>query len=97
MERVNRSAFLNTSNCNDFKTLVQVFSNYRLISSNCFPLLVVAFESIGGKRKELPEIDPKAHVMEQVKGIEPSTRAWEALILPLNYTCVFAALSVPLI
>ncbi len=25
--------------------------------------------------------------MEQVKGIEPSTQAWEARILPLNYTC----------
>ena len=27
--------------------------------------------------------------MEQVKGIEPSCSAWEADILPLNYTCVF--------
>lgn len=26
--------------------------------------------------------------MEQVKGIEPSTSAWEADVLPLNYTCV---------
>ena len=25
--------------------------------------------------------------MEQVKGIEPSCSAWEADILPLNYTC----------
>lgn len=25
--------------------------------------------------------------LEQVKGIEPSTQAWEARILPLNYTC----------
>ncbi len=25
--------------------------------------------------------------MEQVKGIEPSTPAWEAGVLPLNYTC----------
>jgi hypothetical protein len=24
--------------------------------------------------------------LERVKGIEPSTRAWEALVLPLNYT-----------
>ena len=24
--------------------------------------------------------------MERVKGIEPSTRAWEARVLPLNYT-----------
>lgn len=25
--------------------------------------------------------------MEQVKGIEPSSQAWEACILPMNYTC----------
>ena len=27
--------------------------------------------------------------LEQVKGIEPSWPAWEAGVLPLNYTCVF--------
>ena len=26
--------------------------------------------------------------MEQVKGIEPSHSAWEADVLPLNYTCM---------
>ena len=26
-------------------------------------------------------------ILEQVKGIEPSCSAWEADILPLNYTC----------
>lgn len=26
--------------------------------------------------------------LEQVTGIEPALKAWEALILPLNYTCV---------
>lgn len=26
---------------------------------------------------------------EQVKGIEPSTSAWEADVLPLNYTCTY--------
>lgn len=26
--------------------------------------------------------------LEQVAGIEPATKAWEALILPLNYTCM---------
>ena len=25
--------------------------------------------------------------MEQVAGIEPALNAWEALVLPLNYTC----------
>jgi hypothetical protein len=29
---------------------------------------------------------PWAFVMERVTGIEPASRAWEALILPLNYT-----------
>ena len=27
-------------------------------------------------------------VLEQVKGIEPSYQAWEARVLPLNYTCI---------
>lgn len=27
-------------------------------------------------------------LMEQVKGIEPSSQAWEARILPMNYTCM---------
>ena len=26
--------------------------------------------------------------MEQVKGVEPSYRAWEARVLPMNYTCI---------
>ncbi len=25
-------------------------------------------------------------LLERVKGIEPSTKAWEAFVLPLNYT-----------
>ena len=29
--------------------------------------------------------------MEQVTGIEPALKAWEALILPLNYTCTWTA------
>ena len=27
--------------------------------------------------------------VEQVMGIEPTSKAWEALILPMNYTCDF--------
>ena len=27
--------------------------------------------------------------LEQVMGIEPTCSAWEADILPLNYTCIF--------
>lgn len=30
-------------------------------------------------------------ILEQVKGIEPSCSAWEADILPLNYTCTSIA------
>lgn len=26
--------------------------------------------------------------MEQATGIEPALKAWEALILPLNYACI---------
>jgi hypothetical protein len=33
------------------------------------------------KNKYLPELD-----VERVKGIEPSYAAWEATVLPLNYT-----------
>jgi hypothetical protein len=28
----------------------------------------------------------RSHEMERVKGIEPSYEAWEAAVLPLNYT-----------
>ena len=28
----------------------------------------------------------EVHTMERVKGIEPSSQAWEARILPLNHT-----------
>lgn len=27
--------------------------------------------------------------LEQVKGVEPSYQAWEACVLPMNYTCIF--------
>src|SRR5690625_7115413 len=29
---------------------------------------------------------PEVHKVERVKGIEPSSQAWEACVLPLNYT-----------
>ena len=32
-------------------------------------------------------------MMERVKGIEPLSEAWEAAVLPLNYTRVTAILS----
>ena len=33
--------------------------------------------------------------MERVKGIEPSYEAWEAAVLPLNYTRITRYSSVP--
>ncbi len=35
-------------------------------------------------KKSLEKQGPK---MEQATGIEPALKAWEALILPLNYAC----------
>lgn len=32
--------------------------------------------------------------LEQVKGVEPSYQAWEACVLPMNYTCVESSLSI---
>ena len=32
--------------------------------------------------------------LEQVAGIEPAINAWEALVLPLNYTCMVEAVGV---
>jgi hypothetical protein len=37
----------------------------------------------------------KLEKMERVEGIEPSTKAWEAFVLPLNYTRFGAADFVP--
>ena len=28
--------------------------------------------------------------MEQAMGVEPTSEAWEASILPINYACIFA-------
>ena len=32
--------------------------------------------------------DMRCTILERVKGIEPSSKAWEAFVLPLNYTRV---------
>ena len=37
-------------------------------------------DAVNRKGRRLPE------AMERVKGIEPSYAAWEAAVLPLNYT-----------
>ena len=40
------------------------------------------------------DIFGKLSTMEQVKGIEPSYSAWEADVLPLNYTCMAQGLKI---
>jgi hypothetical protein len=37
------------------------------------------------ENKKAPTMVPSG-ILERVKGIEPSSRAWEAFVLPLNYT-----------
>ena len=32
----------------------------------------------------------EAFFMEQAMGVEPTSEAWEASILPINYACIFA-------
>jgi hypothetical protein len=34
------------------------------------------------------------YLLEQVRGIEPPYSAWEADVLPLNYTCLRATLNI---
>ena len=46
-----------------------------------------------GTRIRSPLLYPtelQAHVLERVKGIEPSRSAWKADVLPLNYTRMLA-------
>ena len=46
-----------------------------------------------GTRIRSPLLYPtelQAHVLERVKGIEPSRSAWKADVLPLNYTRICA-------
>ena len=69
MERVNRIAFVDTSNFNGSRAFVLISSNFCSISSNRSLSGDVSFRSVGEKRNELPDFFPKAHVMEQVMGI----------------------------
>ena len=75
MERVNRIAFVDTSNFNGSRAFVLISSNFCSISSNRSLSGDVSFRSVGEKRNELPDFFPKAHVMEQVKGIACITAA----------------------
>ena len=69
MERVNRIAFVDTSNFNGSRAFVLISSNFCSISSNRSLSGDVSFRSVGEKRNELPDFFPKAHVMEQVNRI----------------------------
>lgn len=44
------------------------------------------------QKRHLPQQMP--FLVEQVKGVEPSYQAWEACVLPMNYTCVETLLSI---
>ena len=47
------------------------------------PILSYAF----GLHKKRPATDlSQDYFLERVKGVEPSSQAWEARILPMNYT-----------
>ena len=46
----------------------------------------------GHQKRHLPQQMP--FLVEQVKGVEPSYQAWEACVLPMNYTCVETLLSI---
>ena len=54
------------------------------------PLMPQGFWSIEKERKlQYQWYHNFRSYMEQVKGVEPSYRAWEARVLPMNYTCKF--------
>ena len=55
------------------------------------PFFFLNFEFIQRREKSRNPCNSKDYgiiSVEQVKGIEPSCSAWEADILPLNYTCI---------
>ena len=44
---------------------------------------------LSGVRSNQLSYRPLIFYMERVKGIEPSSTAWKAVVLPLNYTRIF--------
>ena len=55
------------------------------------PILSYAF----GLHKKRPATDlSQDYFLERVKGVEPSSQAWEARILPMNYTCEYVYYSI---
>src|SRR3569623_1688552 len=51
--------------------------------SDMLDLFGVSLPAKPGKKKGTAI---RCRILERVKGIEPSSRAWEAFVLPLNYT-----------
>ena len=49
---------------------------------DCWPCPRTLREEIAPKHGA----EARIALMERVKGIEPSSKAWEAFVLPLNYT-----------
>ena len=55
-----------------------------LHGSRCFFLLGV-HRPAAGMKKELPRSTALIFGMERAMGVEPTSKAWEAFILPMNY------------
>jgi hypothetical protein len=67
--------------------LVRLFRHYCLERRMDIAVTAVEYKNAPVKRGSA--------IMERVKGIEPSYRAWEAGVLPLNYTRIRKSVAVP--
>ena len=56
-----------------FQRSQSLCSTFLQLNGDFLQLISDLYQAVGEKRRELPEMSPKAHTMEQVKGIEPST------------------------
>ena len=56
-----------------------------------FAVVYSYFDGRGSFRYTRLKIPPRVRggILEQVMGVEPTSKAWEAFILPMNYTCIF--------
>ena len=44
---------------------------------------------LSGVRSNQTELQAHGYIIERVMGIEPTTSAWKAGVLPLNYTRIY--------
>ena len=58
------------------------------IASHTEGVLIVPQGTLSSKKESFVYRTKDSFFVEQVKGVEPSYRAWEARVLPMNYTCV---------